>query len=594
MDLEETIQKICNKAKLSREDLEKKVKTQIEELSGLIDEEGALLIVAKNYGIDLKENQEAAKSETDLLIKDLKPRINASIVGRITDINDIRTFTRKDGGQGSLLTFIIADKSGMIRCLAWGEPHTQIVNEQNFTTGEIIRVINGYVKEGRSGTLEFNIGARSRLQLQPDEVDLSNIPENIDQSSKITPLNELSLSSLNFTIEGYVSNIFQPKTFKRKNGTEGVRASLSITDRQETVFITFWGDHCDKIKNIQVGQKINITKLTPKKNYRDPNKIDLTATHSTSIKILEDSNETNIPLSSNGITPTQYPNDQLLTIKDLVGKGGFASIEGIIQEIEDIKSISTRSGTNTNLQKLILADETGAIRINIWGDLVNSELKVGDVLRFEGIMGQINNYSKRMEGTLTRNGKIVAIEKEIHTTQTLPNNDDFRRGNNYNTDLENVYENNRKNLKEISKNDFYQFKGTIIKELSRITTYTACSKCNRKIDNCRCEIPGESTDRMILNLILDDGSATIRGTLMGDNAEKFLGESTEKIVNMKESGEIQSYLAQKNLEIIGKEYIFRGKAKYSNYSESYEVNINAFEELDPEKEAARLLSIIEG
>ncbi len=579
MNFEDTIHKIIKKTGRSREDIKKLIQEQIEELSGLIDEEGAIVIVGKNLGIDLKSNQDAANTEADQKIQDLKPRMNTNVVGRIVEIEDIRKFNKKDGSQGMLLPIIIEDISSMIRCLAWGENHAQILQENEFAVGEIIRIVNGFVKEGRTGALEIHIGGKSRIQLQPDNIDNKLIPSTKNQSSiSITPLNKITVKMPYVNIQGLVSSVFPPKDFARKDGSAGKRASFAISGDGESVFITFWGEHCDKMKEVNEGHIIQITKLIPKPNYRDSKKIDLTATSNTEITL---QNGGNIATDSKGSVIQQK---QVISIQELITNGGFGSIEGKIQDIDDIKTINLRDGSQKNILKFVIADKTEAIRINVWGEKIpESSLTVGEVLLVEGLMAKINTYSNQMEATITRNGKITPIDKIIDTKKTIAPIASKRS----------YPKLDRKNIEDITDPEFYEFKGSVIKEINRITTYSACSKCNRKYENCKCEIAGEQVNRMILNLLLDDESSTIRATLMGERAESFIGENTGRIVQLQENGELDPFLQEINRGLVGKEYIFRGKARYSNYSESYEISINSFEELDVEMEASRILSMLE-
>ena len=567
MGAEETIQKIMEIKKLTREEIKKLIDKQIEDFSGLIDEEGAIVIVAKELGIDVKSHQESAKMDTDQLINGLKPRINASIVGRIIEISDIKTFNKKDGSKGSLLPFILEDTSGMIRCLAWGDFNTQIINDNNFKLNEIVRIVNGFVKPSQDGGLEVHIGSKSRVQIQPDEIDRTLIPKINQNATKITPINQLSLKIPTLSIEGVITALYPTKKFSRQNGTEGKRASIQITDSTGIVYLTFWGDHCEKIRDLKEDQKVRITKLSPKANYKDKTKIDLTATSNSEISTIE--NESHLE-------------DSLIKIGDLLEEGGLGNIEGKIQEIDDIRSISLKSGETRELQKLILADETGEILVVIWGDKVNPDLKVDDSIKITNINARISTYSKEMEVSLRSKSNIEISKKKFKTGKTSKT---LRKPQPESTG-------ERKKIEEINQDDFYEFKGSIIQDIKRISLYTACSKCNRKIDNCQCDKPGEQVNRMILNLILDDESSTIRGTLMGEKAELLFNESTDNIKRLEDNGELENFLKEKNLELLGKEFIFRGKAKFSEYSDNYEINIRSFKEINPELEAQNIIDIL--
>ncbi|QEE14841.1 DUF2240 family protein [Promethearchaeum syntrophicum] len=568
MGIENTIQKIMEEKKLSREEIKNLIDKQIEDFSGLIDEEGAIVIVAKELGIDVKAHQESAKMESDQLITNLKPRMNASIVGRIVEISEVKTFNKKDGSKGSLLPFILEDTSGMIRCLAWDDFNTQIITDNNFRLNEIVRIVNGFVKQSQVGSLEIHIGSKSRIQTQPDEVDRTLIPAINHSETKITPINQLSLKKLTLSIEGVITTLYPTKKFTRKNGTEGKRASLQISDSTGLTYLTFWGDHCEMIKDIKEDQKVRITKLSPKSNYRDKTKIDLTATSNTKITIIEE--ETHLENS-------------IKSIENLLEIGGFGNIEGIIQEIGDQKSIQLKNGESTKLQKMVLADETGEIIVTIWGDKINPDLKVDDSILIKKALVKINSYSNEMEASLSTRGSIERSEKTFNigerskTLERTPPNSTTER----------------KKIEDINQDDFYEFKGSIIQEIKRIFFYIACSKCNRKIDNCKCDQQGDHVNRMILNLILDDESSTIRGTMMTKNAELLLNESTDNIKKMEENGELEEFLKNKSLELIGKEFIFSGKAKFSEYNDNYEINIARFKELDSELEAQNIIDILD-
>lgn len=574
MDLEETIQKIIAKTGLTPDEIKIKIEEQIQELGGLVDEEGAIVIVAKNLGVDLKENKVAAKLDSDIPIKELKPNTNATIVGKIVNIGEVKTFNKKDGTQGSLLPFIVEDSTGMIRCVAWGEFNTQIINENGFSKGETIRIVNGYVKPDRTqNALEIHIGAKSRIQLQPDNVDVKMLPKKGDDKIRITKITDLSLSIPFINIEGIISGIYGPKTFQRKDGRQGKRASLSVRDDTGIVFITFWGDHCDKIQNIQENQYAQITDLTPKPNYRDKTKIDLTATTNTKVIPItpKEGSET---IDVTKITP------KLCKISELTNKGGFGTIEGVLQEIEENRTINTRDGKEIDLMKIIVADETSAIRINLWGEKVDPSLKVNQTYRFEEVSVKLNSFSNQYEGTLARTGKIEPIKKEIHTQHTLPPVSKFTPAK-------------ETSIEEINQAEFYAVKATLIRDIRRITIYRACSKCNRKIDNCQCESPGEPVNRMILNIELDDETGILRATLMGERAEAFLNTKTDRVKELDDAGEIDRFLKEKNLELVGREFKFQGKTRYSDYSNNYEMSINSFEPLDSKEEIRKLLAALD-
>ncbi|MBA7589701.1 hypothetical protein ES708_31790 [subsurface metagenome] len=320
MDIEEAITKIIEKTKLTREEIQQKINQQIEDLSGLIDEEGAIIIVAKNLDIDLKEHQDLSNSELDTPIERAKPRTNINIVGRISEIFDKGSFNRKDGSQGKLLPFIIQDKTSSIRCVAW-DLNADIGNEEAFTRNEIVRIVNGFVKEGRSGGLEVHIGSKSRIQLQPDQVDMTNLPGKLGSEIIITPLSKLNLNNPSVSIEEPILSIYPVKEFQRKQGGDpGKRSSIAVGSPANIVYVTFWNDLVSEMEGLSPGQTVQITHLTPKKNFKDNTKIDLSVTSKSKVSITKQTTNTS---SSSQSTVTQTR-----PISDLVSTECSGNIEG--------------------------------------------------------------------------------------------------------------------------------------------------------------------------------------------------------------------------------------------------------------------------
>ncbi len=575
------MEKIIEKTGLSREQIKKKIDENIEEMSGLIDEEGALILVAKKLGVNLKDSQDESNVETEVSIENVKPRTYVSVVGRIRSIGRKKKFNRSDGGEGVLLPFVIADNTGMIRCVAWGH-NTNVIEEESFAKNSIIRIVNGLVKEGYYGGLELNIGNKSRIQLEPDNVDMQKIPEKADNKIKITNIQDVNLNLPLVNVEEKVKYISPVREFtSSKTGKKGKRASLGLDAGDDITYITFWNEDVERLEDLKIGQTVRITELKPKTNFRDKNKIDLALTPNSKIKIVEN------------VDQNLEEENQTLSIKKLVDNNAYGDIEAKIVEKEEPRTVSLKNGSQKKVQGVLIADETASVKINLWEDQVlEDNYEKGDVIKISGVYTKFNSYSKQTEANLSRKGEIKKIEKEMgeikidkksRSTQNTAQND-FKEK--YDTE-------NRSDIEDIDSNQNYQFKGTIIKPLNRIYVYKACENCGRKGDNCTCDEEFDKINRMVLNCIVDDGSSTIRVTFFGDLASDFIEETADRITLLKEQNQFDDFLKQKNLDLLGKEFIFEGRGKYSDFSGRYEINATNFEKLDPIKESKRIVHLME-
>ncbi|MCK4370891.1 MAG: hypothetical protein KAW03_07470, partial [Candidatus Lokiarchaeota archaeon] len=105
---------------------------------------------------------------------------------------------------------------------------------------------------------------------------------------------------------------------------------------------------------------------------------------------------------------------------------------------------------------------------------------------------------------------------------------------------------------------------------------------------------GDNTEfRMILNLIIDDGTGTIRTTFIGDQAEKLIGVETAKVVQLKETPEFEKFLEKKSSEFLGKDIVIKGRAKFSDFSEQFEIIVYDFKDINIHDELERVMNKIE-
>jgi len=98
---------------------------------------------------------------------------------------------------------------------------------------------------------------------------------------------------------------------------------------------------------------------------------------------------------------------------------------------------------------------------------------------------------------------------------------------------------------------------------------------------------------MILNLVIDDETGVIRASFIGSTAEKLISAKASAIVKIKETPEFEKFIGKISDNLIGKDIILKGKAKYSDFNNSYEINVIDFQFLDINEELEREIKKIE-
>jgi replication factor A1 len=102
---------------------------------------------------------------------------DVDIEGKVATIYDVRTFTRKDGSEGQVRNVVIADQTSKIRVTFWDDDVDKIAKVKE---GDVIRILHGYTKEGFRGGLEYTVGKKAEIVLNPKnsqlkQLDLSDV-----------------------------------------------------------------------------------------------------------------------------------------------------------------------------------------------------------------------------------------------------------------------------------------------------------------------------------------------------------------------------------------------------------------------------------
>jgi replication factor A1 len=236
---------------------------------------GRTTVIERN----LKDKIEAAESTfvstTEPLgmtdIADLKVGMrDVDVEAKIATIEEMRTFTRKDGGEGKVQNIVIADKTSKVRVTFWGDDIDKIAKAKE---GDVLRILHGWVKEGFRGGVELQIGNRAEVTLNPKgsklkQLDLSKVTEDASSSGTttgsaepvgMTSISDLSLEMKDVDIEGKVITAYDVKTFTKRDGSgEGRLRNIIIADQTSKIRVTFWNDDVDTVADIQEGDVIRI------------------------------------------------------------------------------------------------------------------------------------------------------------------------------------------------------------------------------------------------------------------------------------------------------------------------------------------------
>jgi replication factor A1 len=190
------VEKISSLAKVSKEDIERKVEAKRAKLSGLVSKEGAAQIVAAELGLNLDQE----KLKISELVHGMK---RANVIGKIIRTFPIREY-EKNGKQGKVANLMIADSSGNARLVLWDTNHIGLVEQGKVKEGSVVEISNAGIRNG-----EIHLSSFSDIKLSKEA--MADVVTEKSYSSK--KFSEVSAGQ-NLKIRAFVVQTFEPRFFE--------------------------------------------------------------------------------------------------------------------------------------------------------------------------------------------------------------------------------------------------------------------------------------------------------------------------------------------------------------------------------------------
>jgi len=205
MPLDQAISKIKEKTNLSEEEINSKINSKLDQLSGLVSKEGAAYIIANELGVKLFE-QTSGKLQVKNILTGMR---DVETIGKVTHKFDIREFNI-NGRQGKVGSFIIGDETGTIRVVCWGSKADEI---NNINQNDIVRIKSGYVKENNN-MKEVHMNDKSLITVNPEGVSVNTVVETEKPKPSRKSISELNENSSNVELFGTIVQSFEPRFFE--------------------------------------------------------------------------------------------------------------------------------------------------------------------------------------------------------------------------------------------------------------------------------------------------------------------------------------------------------------------------------------------
>ncbi len=246
MTIEQMIEHIAsNNSAISKEEVIDRLEREKQKTNGLISDQVLVRMIAAELGIEVSNGN--GVSMLGLSASNLVPNLNSvTIVGRVVAVFPPRSFN--GNRTGKIASFIIADKSGLLRIVLWNDK-ADLLEFTRIKVGHAVRIKHGYTREGRSGKIEVHVGAKAKVETDPEGVDASEFPD----AGKLTvKIGEVSRADGRVNIEGMVECLSESSVFDREGSGVGKILRFVLADASGKLRVVAWNEKVDELEPMLV------------------------------------------------------------------------------------------------------------------------------------------------------------------------------------------------------------------------------------------------------------------------------------------------------------------------------------------------------
>ncbi|WP_435334749.1 single-stranded DNA binding protein [Haloarchaeobius sp. TZWWS8] len=325
------------------EEFREAVEAKVEQMGGLADDETAAMLIAHEL-----EDKEVNG------IADIDPGMQeAKFIAKVVSIGEVRTFERDgDDPDGRVVNVEVADETATVRLSFWDEKAEAVTEELEI--GQVLRV-KGRPKEGYNG-IEVNV----------DEVEVDEDAEVDVEIRDSYRIDDLSLGLSDVNLKGRVLDTEPVRTFDRDDGSEGKVSNLVLGDPTGRLRVTMWDGQADTAENLDTGVSVEVVDGYVRE--RD-GQLELHVGERGAIEELDETVE---------YEPESTPIETLEI-------GQTVDIAGVIRSADPKRTFDRDDGSEGQVRNVRVQDDTGDIRVAMWGEKADYDIGPGDRVAFADV-----------------------------------------------------------------------------------------------------------------------------------------------------------------------------------------------------------------
>ena len=313
---------------------------------------------------------------TPKTIAEVEPgRQGFSVIARVMSISNPKLFTSRKGEDGKLANMQIADNTGEVRLVLWTE---NIKHLKHISEGDIVEISDIDCKDGFRGGKEFSLRPRSLLRTIDETSE--NYPKNIAEFP-VYEENIVSISDIvpdeKVSIIGRLIRVPTPHSYE-SNGKKGKVTSLEVQDKTGKIAYTLWNKDVKLINSLDLKEG-DIVKILNEQSRERNGEISLSHWDG---RILKVEGDYDIPEYEENIIKIGNARE----INDV-------TLVGIVTKIQDTIQFDRQDGTKGFVKSIEITDDSGSIRVTLWGDDTKLKVSKGDILKVMGGNIEYDDYA---------------------------------------------------------------------------------------------------------------------------------------------------------------------------------------------------------
>ncbi|MBN2203356.1 MAG: DUF2240 family protein [Candidatus Aenigmarchaeota archaeon] len=266
--------------------------------------------------------------------------------------------------------------------------------------------------------------------------------------------------------------------------------------------------------------------------------------------------------------------ERRLQIKNIVPKIRILNIKARIARIFPVKEFESK-GRKGKVASIVLADESGTIRLTLWDAQTEIIGKVKEGMAVE-VFGGYTRPDPRggAEIRLSKTGGLKLLDDselpELAKTAPAPSAKQFST------------------IEKLKEGDMTEIRAAVVQLFETNFFYTVCPECGKRVtkDNdytCADHGKVEPKKNMVLSGVVDDGTGNIRVVFFRDNALKLIGMSMDEVLDKEDT-----FFG--DLDVLGKEFLISGRVRKNKMFKRLEFVANDVKEVDMKEQVNKLIN----